>query len=132
MITTGLYASGQPDFIVAFAAIYRSILSRFERYMCAYTTFGADCRKHFPSLLKAITTTVALLLPSCSALITTLGLIQVTPGCELRLLFCTKSETNSAILALEGLINIVHERPPFLISWPKLGRPWPEESVRNY
>ena len=62
MVTTGLYASGQPDFVVAFAAIYRSILSRFERYMCAYTTFGADCRKHFPSLLKAITTTVALLL----------------------------------------------------------------------
>jgi hypothetical protein len=100
--------------------------------MRAYTTFGADGRKHFPSLLKAITTAVALLLPGISAFRTTLGLIRIASGCELRLLFCTKSETYTAILALEGLVIIVHGRPPFLISWPKLGRPWPEESAKNY
>jgi len=72
----------EPDFRVAFATIYRSILSGLERYLRIYTTFGADRGIHFPSLLIAVAISRALLLPGRSAFSTTLGLIGKAPGRE--------------------------------------------------
>ena len=72
----------EPDFRVAFATIYRSILSGLERYLRIYTTFGADRGIHFPSLLIAVAISGALLLPGHSAFSTTFGLIGKAPGRE--------------------------------------------------
>jgi hypothetical protein len=77
-----LIASLKPDFRVAFATIYRSILSGLERYLRVFATFGADRGIHFPSLLIAVAISGALLFPGRSAFSTTLGLIGKAPGRE--------------------------------------------------
>lgn len=77
-----LSAGREPGFRVAFATVYGPPLSGLERYLCVYTTFGADRRIHFPSLLIAVAISVALLLPGRPAFITTLGIIGISPGRE--------------------------------------------------
>jgi len=109
-----LSAGREPDFRVAFATVHGSILPGLKRYLRVYATFGADRGIHFPSPLIAVAIAVALLLPGRSTFITTLGLIGIAPGREQRLLVCAKSETGAAILALEGLFNVLHGQPPFL------------------
>jgi len=77
-----LSAAREPGFRVAFATVYGPPLSGLERYLRIYTTFGADRGIHFPSLLIAEAISAALLLPGCSAFITTLGIIGISPGRE--------------------------------------------------
>jgi len=91
---------------VAIRAVHGSPLSGLKRYFAVFAARGADGRMH-PSVPFAIAAG-ALLFSGCSAVRTTLGLIDEASAGEELLLGCAKGEIRAAIRATENSILVVH------------------------
>ena len=102
-----LSLSGQSDFVVAFAAIYRSAFAGFKWYFSFLATFGAYNGKHLAwSPVAAIT--VASCSPCLAACWAALGFIGVALGFKEFLFLGTEGKGIAAVGTLEGFVFEAH------------------------
>jgi hypothetical protein len=88
------------DLAIAFAAVYRPILTWLERYFTVFTAFGTDCLEHLPSLPEP-TSTKTIRPSGLAACGATLWFIGIAFRRKELLFSCAKGEAGSAIGAFD-------------------------------
>jgi len=107
IIKTKLALFVQVNFIVAIAAIHRSISAGHERYFGFLATLGTYYREHLSPVTVA-TTSVTLCFPGLAACWTALRLVSIAFRGEELLFPSAESEGSSAIGTLERFVLEAH------------------------
>ena len=110
-----MLAASYANFIVAGAAVDRSIILWKKGNLCLNSAFSADNSMHFAWCALWATTVATFSSAPCAAIWATTGLIHQTFLLVKLLFACCKNELISTITAFQGLVNETQTRDLLVI-----------------